>query len=58
MIQPLVGRLARAYAFVVVSARYLIVLGWLAGAVLAVAYLPSLSASPGADERTGGRRPG
>lgn len=47
MIQPLVGRLARAYAFVVVSARYLIVLGWLAGAALAVAYLPSLSASAG-----------
>jgi RND superfamily putative drug exporter len=45
--QPVVGGLARAYAFVVVSARYPILLGWLIAAALAILYLPSLSASGG-----------
>jgi RND superfamily putative drug exporter len=42
-----VGRLARAFAFAVVSMRYLIVLGWVAAAALAMLYLPSLSAADG-----------
>ncbi len=37
--------LARSYAFVVVSLRYLIVGGWAAGVVLAVMFLPPLSAT-------------
>jgi RND superfamily putative drug exporter len=37
--------LARSYAFVVVSLRYLIVGGWAAAVVLAVMFLPPLSAS-------------
>jgi putative drug exporter of the RND superfamily len=37
--------LARSYAFVVVSLRYLIVGGWAAAAVLAVIFLPPLSAT-------------
>jgi RND superfamily putative drug exporter len=45
--QPLVGRLARTYGFVVVSIRYVVVLGWLAAVLLAVAYLPALSLSGG-----------
>jgi len=45
--EPLVGRLARTYAFVIVSMRYLVLLGWLAAVLLAMAYLPSLSASGG-----------
>ena len=45
--QPLTGRVASACAFVVVSARYLVVLGWLAAAALATLYLPSLSAGGG-----------
>lgn len=39
------GLLARGYAYVVVSLRYLIVLGWAAVAVLAIMFLPPLSAS-------------
>ena len=39
------GHLARGYAFVVVSLRYLIVLGWAVVVVLAIMYLPPLSAS-------------
>ncbi|HEX9063495.1 MAG TPA: MMPL family transporter [Streptosporangiaceae bacterium] len=45
--RPAVGPLARSYAFVVVSLRYAIVAGWLIAAVLAVLYLPSLSAGGG-----------
>ena len=37
--------LARSYAFVVVSLRYLIVGGWAAAVVLAVMFLPPLSAT-------------
>ena len=37
--------LARSYAFVVVSLRYLIVGGWVAAVVLAVMFLPPLSAT-------------
>ena len=37
--------LARSYAFVVVSLRYLIVGGWAAAAVLAIMFLPPLSAT-------------
>ena len=37
--------LARSYAFVVVSLRYLIVGGWAAVVVLAVIFLPPLSAT-------------
>ena len=39
------GLLARGYAFVVVSLRYLIVLGWAAVVVLAIMFLPPLNAS-------------
>ncbi|MGN6795526.1 MAG: MMPL family transporter [Streptosporangiaceae bacterium] len=45
--QPLVGRLARGYAFVIVSMRYVVVIGWLAAVALATFYLPSLSAAGG-----------
>ena len=37
--------LARSYAFVVVSLRYLIVAGWAAAVVMAVMFLPPLSAT-------------
>jgi hypothetical protein len=37
--------LARSYAFVVVSLRYLIVGGWAAAVVLAIMFLPPLSAT-------------
>jgi putative drug exporter of the RND superfamily len=37
--------LARSYAFVVISLRYLIVGGWAAAAVLAIMFLPPLSAT-------------
>jgi RND superfamily putative drug exporter len=36
------GRLARAYAWVVVGLRHVIVLAWIAGAVAATLYLPGL----------------
>jgi RND superfamily putative drug exporter len=39
------GLLARGYAFVVVSLRYLIVVGWAVVVVLAIMFLPPLSAS-------------
>ena len=39
------GLLARGYAYVVVSLRYFIVLGWAAAVVLAIMFLPPLSAS-------------
>jgi putative drug exporter of the RND superfamily len=39
------GLLARGYAFVVVSLRYLIVAGWAVVVVLAIMFLPPLSAS-------------
>jgi RND superfamily putative drug exporter len=39
------GLLARGYAFVVVSLRYLIVPGWAAVVVLAIMFLPPLSAT-------------
>jgi hypothetical protein len=39
------GLLARGYAFVVVSLRYLIVLGWAVVVVLAIMFLPPLNAS-------------
>ncbi len=39
------GLLARGYAFVVVSLRYFIVLGWAAVAVLAIVFLPPLNAA-------------
>src|SRR6266566_7138353 len=42
---PAAGMLARSYAFVVVSLRYLIVGVWAAGVVLAVMFLPPLSAT-------------
>jgi RND superfamily putative drug exporter len=45
--QPLVGRLARTYAFVVVGMRYLVLFGWLVAVALAALYLPSLSAAGG-----------
>ena len=41
------GVLARGYAFVVVSLRYLIVGAWAAGVVLAILFLPPLSATSG-----------
>ena len=41
------GGLARAYAAVVVSLRYLIVAGWVAAVAAAVAYLPPLTQSSG-----------
>jgi RND superfamily putative drug exporter len=48
--RPLAGRVATAYAVVVVGARYLVVLGWLAAAALAMAHLPALSGSGGAGD--------
>ena len=45
--QPVVGGLARGYAFVVVSMRYVVLVGWLAAAALATHYLPTLSAAGG-----------
>jgi len=44
--------LARSYAFVVVSLRYLIVGGWAAAVVLAIMFLPPLSATSSAGRRT------
>jgi hypothetical protein len=41
------GVLARGYAFVVVGLRYLIVGAWAAGVVLAILFLPPLSAASG-----------
>ncbi|HYB15916.1 MAG TPA: hypothetical protein VEF71_10650 [Streptosporangiaceae bacterium] len=41
------GRLARGYAFVVVSLRYLIIGGWMVVVAAAIAFLPSLNASTG-----------
>src|SRR5712691_2291875 len=43
--RPAAGVLARSYAFVVVSLRYLIVGMWAAAAVLAIMFLPPLSAT-------------
>jgi putative drug exporter of the RND superfamily len=46
------GRLARGYAWLVVGLRHIIVLAWIAGAVAATLYLPSLggaASSPLAD---------
>lgn len=48
LLQPVVGRLARGYAFVVVALRYPIVAGWAAAAVLALLYLPALAPTGGA----------
>ena len=48
--QPVVGRLAKGYAFVVVSMRYVVLVGWLAAAALATHYLPSLSAAGGVSD--------
>lgn len=45
--RPVVGRLARAYAFVAVSLRYPILFGWIAAALLAVIFVPSLTTSGG-----------
>jgi putative drug exporter of the RND superfamily len=45
--QPLVGRLARGYALVIVSMRYPVLIGWLAAVALATLYLPALSAGGG-----------
>ena len=42
---PVAGVLARSYAFVVVSLRYLIVGGWAAGVALAIMFLPPLNAT-------------
>ena len=42
---PVAGVLARSYAFVVVSLRYLIVGGWAVGVVLAIMFLPPLNAA-------------
>ena len=42
---PAVSILGRGYAFVVVGLRYLIVGGWAAAAVLAILFLPPLSAT-------------
>ena len=42
---PAAGMLARSYAFVVVSLRYLIVGVWAVGVVLAILFLPPLSAT-------------
>jgi putative drug exporter of the RND superfamily len=42
--------LARGYAFVVVSMRYVIVAGWAAAVVLAIVFLPALSAASGLSE--------
>jgi putative drug exporter of the RND superfamily len=45
--QPVVGRLAKGYALVIVSMRYPVLTGWLAAAALATLYLPALSAAGG-----------
>jgi len=41
------GRLARAYAALVVALRYLIVAGWVAAAVLVIRFLPALAPAGG-----------
>jgi RND superfamily putative drug exporter len=41
------GPLARGYAFVVVSLRYLIIGGWAAAVAAAIVFLPPLNASTG-----------
>jgi putative drug exporter of the RND superfamily len=41
--RPAAGLLARGYAFVVVSLRYLIIGGWAAGLAAAIVFLPPLS---------------
>jgi putative drug exporter of the RND superfamily len=43
--RPAAGLLARGYAFVVVSLRYLIVGGWAAAVAAAIVFLPPLSAT-------------
>jgi putative drug exporter of the RND superfamily len=43
--RPAAGLLARGYAFVVVSLRYLIIGGWAAGVAAAIVFLPPLSAA-------------
>ena len=43
--RPTVGLLARGYAFVVVSLRWLIIGGWAAGVAAAIAFLPPLNAT-------------
>ncbi len=43
--RPVAGILARGYAFVVVSLRYLIIGGWCAAVVAAILYLPPLNAA-------------
>ena len=43
--EPVVGILARGYAFVVVSLRYFIIGGWIAALVLAFLFLPRLGTS-------------
>lgn len=48
--RPAVGRLARAYAFTVVTLRYPILAGWLAAAALAFFFLPVLTTSGGIGE--------
>jgi putative drug exporter of the RND superfamily len=55
--RPAVGPLARSYAFIIVSLRYVIVAGWLVAAALAVIYLPSLSAGSGIGDLVPGRSP-
>ena len=41
--RPTVGPLARGYAFVVVSVRWLIIGGWAAGVAAAIVFLPPLN---------------
>jgi RND superfamily putative drug exporter len=45
--KPAAGIAARGYAFAVVGLRYLIVGGWAAAVVLAIVFLPALSAASG-----------
>jgi RND superfamily putative drug exporter len=45
--RPAAGIVPRGYAFAVVSLRYLIIAGWGAAVVLAILFLPPLSASSG-----------
>jgi RND superfamily putative drug exporter len=45
--KPAAGIAARGYAFTVVGLRYLIVGGWATAVVLAIVFLPALSASSG-----------
>jgi RND superfamily putative drug exporter len=47
---PAAGIAARGYAFTVVGLRYLIVGGWAAAVVLAIVFLPALSAASGLSE--------